>query len=196
MMKKKIILLAVLCTAAFAGLSAQTRVHSRPGAYCRSGAHYQGEFNVGYGVGVGTYGIDRYVIETVHGVRVNPVFFIGAGIGFHGYTSRDKNYSGSNVVPVFVNLKGYMPSRSSKVVPYLSVDLGYSWVIQEKIPLHNGLDTWEEKMSGFLITPSIGICIAHCATISFGYQSQRLSIPSATGSVSFDAFLIKAGVQF
>lgn len=199
MMKKTFLLLAVLCATAFVDLSAQIRASHRPGI------RYQGDVSVGYGYGTGAISMNQYTVETVHGVRVNPYFFAGAGIGFHCYTTGRSYRSGYNgvrysepesyVVPIYANLKGYLPTRGGMVVPFLSLDMGYGLVVGEKLTVSYGSKTWFENMGGFLVSPSIGILIARCVTFSVGYRSQSISAPS-TSSVSFDALLLRLGVQF
>ncbi len=96
---------------------------------------YQGDFAFAYGVGVSVGSanlFNRIVIETVHGARINPYFFVGAGLAFN-YFYTDLVYydyndiyelgSGGSVLPLFVNLKGYYPV-AKKASIYLSWDLG------------------------------------------------------------------------
>lgn len=75
----------------------------------------------------------RIVFETVHGVRINPYLFAGVGLGIN-YFYKDlyiynywgsilEGYRGGIVLPVFANVKGYLPI-SRKVALNLSWDLG------------------------------------------------------------------------
>lgn len=98
---------------------------------------YQGEIALAYGVGVGKisdiFNTDRIVVESVHGVRVCPWFFAGAGVAFDlfyadmtaydSHENRFGTYRSAGIVPVFTNLKGYYPV-SDKCAFYLSLDLG------------------------------------------------------------------------
>lgn len=76
--------------------------------------------------------ISRIVFETVHGVRINPYLFAGVGLGINyfykdiyfsnGWNIYELGNSGT-VLPVFANVKGYLPV-SSKAALNLSWDLG------------------------------------------------------------------------
>lgn len=100
--------------------------------YKDSYPHYQGEVSVGYALGVGQISkyinTSRVVVETVHGVRLSPYAFFGAGVGlnyFYGSKSGDKASDGAGVGSVFVNAKGYYPVSKGTSL-YLSADLGAS----------------------------------------------------------------------
>lgn len=95
---------------------------------------YQGEIAVGYGVGVGAasdvINTDRIVVETVHGARINPYVFVGAGLGinyFYGLLDDYNLYQGDDdtatILPLFADIKGYYP-LSKKTAIALSLDLG------------------------------------------------------------------------
>lgn len=107
---------------------------------------YQGEFAFAYGVGVGEasnyLNTNRIQLETLHGARINPYLFAGAGIGFsyfYGLFNNGNIYDDydddfdydeildtddtGGVMPIFANLKGYYPC-TKKVSLYLSLDLG------------------------------------------------------------------------
>lgn len=98
---------------------------------------YQGEVGFGFGLGVGritdAFNTNRLSIETVHGVRVCPNFFAGAGLSYNlFYTDlplRDEygnphgTYTSAGIVPAFANFKGYCP-LTEKLSLYLSLDLG------------------------------------------------------------------------
>jgi len=94
---------------------------------------YQGEITFAYGIGVGEasriINTNRIAIETVHGVRINPYLFAGAGLGFNYFYGLlndydyDYNDDTAGILPVFANLKGYYPCSKSISI-YMSLDLG------------------------------------------------------------------------
>ena len=53
-----------------------------PAVFAQSGQgiRYQGEVGVGTAFGVGSNAYDRFVLETVHGVRIGPRLFVGLGV--------------------------------------------------------------------------------------------------------------------
>lgn len=94
--------------------------------YKDSYPHYQGDIAVAYALGVGLFSPDRIVVETVHGVRLSPYAFIGAGAGFnYFYNGLDNDYSGVGILAPYANAKGYLPVSQNTSL-YLSFDLGAS----------------------------------------------------------------------
>lgn len=96
---------------------------------------YEGQIAFAYGLGVGQISklicTDRVVFETVHGVRISPYAFVGAGIGLNYFYTKyqvtdgylQDEISGFCILPIFINAKGYYP-LSDKFALYLSLDLG------------------------------------------------------------------------
>lgn len=79
---------------------------------------YEGRAGIGYAVAVGHNGVNHLAAETVHGVRVNPYFFGGAGAGLNYYTSE-----GTLNGRFYGNMRGYLLNKT--VTPFLSMDMGY-----------------------------------------------------------------------
>lgn len=120
----------------------------------------------------------------VNGIRVNSYFSIGLGLGYHTYLGRTIegiDFTDEHIVPVYANLKGYMPAGRSMFRGFVSLDAGYGF-------------SMESDIGGFLITPALGACIGRNVTFSVGYQSQNIS--SGGLSVSFGAVLMRIGVMF
>ncbi len=90
---------------------------------------YQGDLNLGYETASGV------LLETIHGARFNKYLFAGIGIGYHYIERIEKNMEneggheltlereGFERIPIFVNLKGYLPI-SDGFTPYLNLSLG------------------------------------------------------------------------
>ena len=115
--------------------------------------------------------LNRVTVDVVNGIRVNSYFSIGLGLGYHTYLGRTIegiDFTDEHIVPVYANLKGYMPAGRSMFRGFVSLDAGY----------------------GF----SMGACIGRNVTFSVGYQSQNIS--SGGLSVSFGAVLMRIGVMF
>ena len=104
-MKKYLLLLL------FAVLCAYAKAQNSP--------RYQGEVNIGYGFGMGDYQMDRFYIETIHGARIIPNLFLGAGAGLALLDN------GHATIPVFADIKGYL--TKSKIAPYIFANLGYGF---------------------------------------------------------------------
>lgn len=87
--------------------------------------HYEGDVAVAYALSVNTIPLDRVVFETVHGVRLSPYAFIGAGAGFNYFYNNGFGSKGSGLIAPFANAKGYLPV-SQDISIYMSLDLGAS----------------------------------------------------------------------
>ncbi len=89
--------------------------------------HYQGEAAAGYGLGVGAslegISTDRIVVETVHGVRLSPYAFIGAGVGLDYFHDKVADDTGAGVLTAFADARGYYPVSPGTSI-YLALDLG------------------------------------------------------------------------
>ena len=96
---------------------------------------YQGEIAFAYGLPLSEGTADlfpRIAFETVHGVRICPYAFVGAGFGINyfyqelyasdGWRIYELN-SGGTILPIFVNAKAYLPTGRKSAL-YLSWDLG------------------------------------------------------------------------
>lgn len=147
---KKITLLVIMIVTAFT-LNAQSLVK------------YHGEINAGYSVGIGTFATNRVNVHTIQGVDISKYFSIGVGIGLDYYHELYEKGKGELVLPLFLNMKGYLPATET-VSPFFSLDLGVG------IGLTKGVD----GMAGFICTPSVGVKLSHC-TLQVGYNMQRNS---------------------
>ena len=171
---KKILLSLAILIASYCAVCAQNKVA------------YQGEINIGGGVGMGNFKMGRMHFETIHGIRLNPHFFTGVGIGAGFYDDQ----LGALIVPVFGHIKGYL--TKSKIRPYVYTNLGYGFFYKEGFYGAGGLGL------DFKISPKSGIYI------NLGYQSQaiakthRASNPyDATYGVSnMGALLLQGGCRF
>ncbi len=138
---------------------------------------YQGEMNFGYSLGVGEWAASRINIHSIQGVKIGEYFSTGIGFGadlYHG--------GGTSVmIPVFLNMKGYLPSKS-KFTPYFSFDIGGGFGVGD----NSGL-------SGMLITPALGIK-AQAIKAQLGYNVQKLSKSGV--SVNMGALQLKVGFDF
>lgn len=79
-----------------------------------------GEVGVGTAFGVGSNAYDRFVLETVHGVRIGPRLFVGLGVAWNYYSARGdmpddsfREYTdgGRSFVPIFADMKVYFLDR-------------------------------------------------------------------------------------
>ncbi|HJA98687.1 MAG TPA: hypothetical protein H9779_03695 [Candidatus Alistipes avicola] len=147
-------------------------------------------FAYGLAVGTGSDIYSRLVFETVHGARISPYAFIGAGLAinhfykdqviFEEYWVTQKDNRGT-LLPLFVNIKGYLPV-SRKVAFYLSGDMGAA------LDLSNSFD---EKTK---------LYVAAGPGVTFGRQNGGtlgdFSIRFQHIGDGLDAILFRIGVNF
>ncbi len=157
---------------------------------------YEGEVNIGYGVGgsfTGDFDGDakygRPFIETVHGVRITKYAFVGAGIGFQYAT--DKNWE-VGMMPVFLNLKGYYPV-SENFAPYVSVDLGYGIGVAgtKDFADEEGIDL----KGGFYASYGLGLNYKRL-NFGLGWQRQNMKFSEGDGKFGVSSFFVKVGLKF
>lgn len=124
-------------------------------------AKYQGEFDLSYSIGTGTFSTNRVNLHTIHGAKIGNYFSLGVGVGLDYY--HEMYEKGELIVPIFANVKGYLPVND-KFSPYLSLDLGYGV----------GVTLGVKDLGGFVWSPAIGFKYSHIK-FQLGYTSQELS---------------------
>lgn len=159
---------------------------------------YQGEVQAGYAFGVKSGDleakIDRIGVSMINGLRFNRYLSAGVGIGIDYYF---KNGFSFISLPVFANVKGYLPV-SDKTSLFASLDCGYSASLKDESEGSEYI-----KMKGFLITPAIGVNInvadGKAVNLSLCYNSQKYELGVANyGSVTdkTNAIGLKIGFAF
>lgn len=147
--------------------------------YAQEAIKYQGEVDLGYSIGVGTFNINRANLHTIHGAKINKNFSVGLGIGLDLYHNEgDLDF----MLPIFVNAKGYLPINE-KFSPYASLDLGYGIGVSESF----------SGVGGFYWSPAIGIKYDKFK-FQIGYVSQSLS--ESGFSINMEAVQFKLGLAF
>lgn len=159
-------------------LSAVAAVMSVSAVKAQIPLKYQGEVDLGYSIGVGTFATGRVNIHTIQGVRIGRYFSTGLGIGLDYYHEVD----GELAIPIYLDLKGYLPV-SEKISPYFSLDIGAGVGATEGV----------KGLSGVYCTPAIGVK-AGMFKAQLGYNIQRIS-ESGIG-IDMNAVQIKVGVMF
>lgn len=148
--------------------------------------NYQGDVELGYSIGVGTFDFDRVNIHTSHGIRFNEYLFVGAGTGLDIYTGGGE---AGVALPLYLDVKGYLPV-APKLNLFAGVDLGG----------HIGLS--DNVNGGFLLSPQVGLAYkildGKALTFSFGYDHRTWTASSGgfRASINVDAISLKLGFQF
>ena len=166
MKKFFLLLVAAICVASSA--SAQTPIK------------YQGEVDLGFSLGVGEWAINRVNVHTIHGAKIGDYFSAGIGLGTDIYVV--KGLEADLMVPVYLNVKGYLPTKT-KVTPYASFDIGGGF----------GASEYVKGASGVMLCPALGLKVGMFKA-QLGYHVQKLSESGV--SVGMSALQLKMGVMF
>lgn len=112
--------------------------------------------NVGYGIGTSKWETGRIELATIHGYQFYPFLYAGAGIGVNYYHDRE-----CWNIPIFADIRGYLPLSDPQLSPYADIRIGYSVA----------------DINGFYFSPSIGLRygITRYYGLSFaiGYELQK-----------------------
>ncbi|MGE5420506.1 MAG: hypothetical protein ACM3UT_09990 [Chloroflexota bacterium] len=163
------------------------------------GKWYAGIIEVGYGLGVGEYGMDNFRFNFINGFHIGQTFSLGLGLGIRRYYTEHENFSdyslvsGKVQVPVFLDIRKTFSTR--KVTPYLALGLGNS----ARFNSSSTADSTETVYEGLLFNPSGGIWfnISSRFAVFFGvaYEMQKMEFlllsddsrfKKNTGSVSLN----------
>ena len=141
---------------------------------------YQGEFDLSYSIGTGTFSTNRVNIHTIHGTKIGNIFSLGVGFGLDYY---HEIYEKRELfIPIFANVKGYLPVND-KFSPFLSLDLGYSV----------GATLGVKDLGGFMWSQAVGIKYDKLK-FQIGYTSQELSEDGI--GIRMNAIQLMLGIVF
>ncbi len=141
-------------------------------------AKYQGEVDLGYSIGVGTFSTNRVNLHTVQGAKIGDYFSTGLGLGLDYYHDGVDEL----IIPIYLNMKGHLPV-SEKLAPFVSLDLGYGIGATEGV----------KGYGGFMWSPSIGLRYS-LFKFQLGYTSQRISEYGI--GFNMDAVQFRVGIVF
>lgn len=123
---------------------------------------YKGIVELGYQVGVGTWGVDRIKLNFINGYQLNEYFSLGIGLGLRYYHDAELAF-----VPIFADFRGNLP-LDSKISPYVSLGIGYT------LDATNSFDG-----VGLMVNPAVGVSfkVSEKSTmnVGIGYEAQKIS---------------------
>lgn len=113
---------------------------------------YKGFADLGFTIGIGKYGENRFAISTSHGYQFNPNLFTGLGIGANYYLD-------SKVVslPIFAHIRGNF--LNNNISPFIDLKIGYSVL----------------DVEGFFMVPSLG-CKIGFINVGIEYVMQKVEV--------------------
>lgn len=142
---------------------------------------YQGEIDFGYALGVGKESSGRASLHTIQGISIGKYLSTGFGTGFDYHHNFDD--SSEMVVPMYLNIKGYLPTGKS-ICPYLSCDVGASIGVTDTL----------DNDCGLYIAPAVGF-VWKILKVQVGYNLQNLNNIDL-GKLSMNSVQLKVGFVF
>ena len=169
-MKRLFFIIMLICSA-FVSVNAQNV----------SGNCYRGFVDAGYTIGVGDYDLDRFEINTSHGYQINPIIYLGAGVGLHFMSSYET--SGMDIalderdsqidIPLFANFKCNF--SKGKFVPFTDIKCG----------------SYINNNGGLYLNTSLGFRIAtdqkKAINVSFGYTTEKLEFQQFNDFIGYSS---------
>ncbi|HEX2920120.1 MAG TPA: hypothetical protein VHO50_03035 [Bacteroidales bacterium] len=163
------------------------------------GKCYSGIIEVGYGIGVGEYGIDNFRFNFINGFHIGPTFTMGLGLGLRRYfpdPSDSYLVQGKTHMPIFLDLREQFSTRT--VTSYFALGLGNSAV------LVNDGDTTRTEYEGLLLNPAGGIWINLSSRFAVfagvAYELQKLEFAMISDNRRFKqnagSFSFNVGISF
>jgi hypothetical protein len=178
---------------------------------------YRGTFDLGYTLPVGVGEKGRFELNTSHGYKINEYLYVGAGIGLHMYSARDttlKNrtnnlhyvFSGSTInydsvyshgvdssymtLPLFIDIRGYLPLQNGKITPYAMLRVGYAFNLSDGF---GGMGLYMNPAVGvkYQLAPMIGLNFS----IGYSYQSYG-DIPGKNRDGGYGFCYVKDGTTY
>ena len=152
--------------------------------FAQTSIKYQGEVDLGYSFGVGTFATDRVNLNTIQGLKFGDYFSAGIGFGidyFYEFYGDGKLFT-----PLYLNLKGYLPISLpvwEKSSLFVSFDIG-----------SNRATVDGTAVSGLFYTPAIGAKIG-MIKFQFGYNMQKLSGGGVSG-IDVNSIQLRVGAMF
>jgi hypothetical protein len=103
-------------------------IFASPGAGYGHRKWYRGIIEVGYGFGLGDYGINNFRFNFINAIRIGDFSSIGLGIGYRRYFTKNDAapylVSNENQIPLFLDLRTSFSTR--KLTPYMALGIGAS----------------------------------------------------------------------
>ena len=125
---------------------------------------YQAIIELGYGLKVGSYGLDVLKLNVINGYRINNNFAVGIGTGIRHYTEEGES---ATFIPIFADFRGYLPMN--KIAPYVALGIGYSFS-----PSHSF------RGVGVIVNPSVGVGFKmqnnRVLHVGLGYEMQKAEL--------------------
>jgi hypothetical protein len=164
---------------------------------------YQGIIELGYALRIGKYGMNNFRLNFINGLKSDPYFSYGLGVGIRYYSKMNESYSTVNsriILPIFLNFRTNL--LRGKVSPYLALGVGTA-ISFEKILTSARLYPGLFEGVGFLFNPSAGVSLKisqKCAiNLGLAYEIQKMNFlryPNPEARKSVGSLSINCGISF
>lgn len=151
--------------------------------FAQTSVKYQGEVDLGYSFGVGTFATNRVNLNTINGLKFGDYFSAGIGFGLDYFY---EFYEGKLFTPLYLNLKGYLPISLpvwEKSSLFVSFDIGSNQTFVDGTTI-----------GGLFYAPAIGAKIG-MVKFQFGYNMQKLSGGGVSG-IDVNSIQLRVGAMF
>lgn len=139
---------------------------------------YIGIVELGYQIGAGDYGMDRFKLNIINGYQINQYFSLGVGTGLRYYFDAE-----AALIPILAGFQANF--MDNNVSPYLSLGVGYSF---------DATNSFEGV--GLLLNPTIGVGFKvsekSVMYVGLGYEMQKMKFFNYN-SYFFDEFTENSG---
>ncbi|MDD6209885.1 MAG: hypothetical protein PUB21_04685 [Bacteroidales bacterium] len=154
---------------------------------------YRGMIQGGYAVGKSEAGANHFEVTLTNGYQFNPSFFLGGGIGVHGYADIEKTL----FIPIFLDFRAYFTERP--VAPFLNLNVGYSAFVC----LGNSPFSGYGFRGGLYLAPAFGVRFKlkgsqaiDALNLSLGYTLQQMYFAPLSGNLDLHSAALKFGIEF
>ena len=143
---------------------------------------YKGIVEIGYGVSVGEYGLDRYRLDFINGFQFNPYFSMGVGLALRRYSKYE-----ATVLAFMADFR--VNFQDADTSPYFALGLG---------PAFDATNTFESM--GMMLDPHLGISLRlgpkNFLNFGLGMEFQRLTVLKVMYGGLFGTTMTEESRQF
>lgn len=154
---------------------------------------YRGMVQGGYAVGKSAAGANHFEFTLTNGYQFNPSFFLGGGVGVHGYADIEK----AAFIPIFLDFRTYFTERP--VAPFLNLNVGYSVFVCSSNSPFSGYGF----RGGLYLAPALGLRFKlkqsyaiDALSLSLGYSLQQMYFAPLSGNLDLHSASLKFGIEF
>lgn len=161
-----------------------------------AGSNEKGHRGLDFGIDAGVdimNGGASIPVELMLSKRFNRNISLGLGAGVNIPTG-----GGDAIIPIFLDFKGYLPLKSTKLTPFVDIRGGYAINTASDITVGSGKHKVTVKASDFVmasIMPGIRVPMSNRTDLDFGL-GYMMYAPTGGGGKVTSAFAMRLGLNF